>query len=116
MDPPISTSQYTELADVYELLTPEPLRTPAGSVAAFAPWIDPLPAGARVLDCACGIGLLAVGLALRGFDAHASDISPAMIARTRRAAAEHGVDVHARTRAWEDLEPTHDFRAVVCVG
>jgi len=109
-------AEYASLADVYEFLTPEPLLTPEGNVAAFAPWIDPLPAGARVLDCACGIGLLAVGLALRGFEAHASDASPDMIRRTRGIAATHGVDVPARVCAWEDLPPEAVHDAVFCVG
>ena len=113
MEPLVS---YATLAGVYEWLTPEPLLTPAGNVAAFAPWIDPLPAGARVLDCACGIGLLAAGLALRGFEVHASDISPAMVERTRAIAQRHGVEVNARVCAWKDLPPQPDFDAVFCVG
>ncbi len=108
--------EYTSLAGVYEWLTPEPLLTPEGNVAAFAPWIEPLAAGARVLDCACGTGTLAVGLALRGFDTFASDASPAMIQRTRALAVHHGVDVRARVCAWEALPPGPDFDAVLCVG
>jgi SAM-dependent methyltransferase len=69
-----------------------------------------------VLDCACGVGLLAVGLAQRGFETHASDASPAMVERTRALAARHGIDVHARTRAWEELPPRPEFDAVFCVG
>jgi SAM-dependent methyltransferase len=108
--------QYADLSGVYEWLTPEPLLTPEGNVAAFAPWIDPLAAGARVLDCACGVGLLAVGLALRGFETHASDASPEMVERTRALAARHGTDVHARTCAWVDLPRRPEFDAVFCVG
>jgi 2-polyprenyl-3-methyl-5-hydroxy-6-metoxy-1,4-benzoquinol methylase len=102
-------TQYDSLADVYEFLTPEALLTPEGNVDAFAPW---LPAGARVLDCACGTGLLAVGLARRGFDVHASDASPEMVRRTRA----HGVGFPARVCAWEDLPPSQDFDVVLCVG
>lgn len=100
---------YASLAEVYEWLTPEPLLTPEGNVAAFSPWLPEPPA--RILDCACGIGLLAAGLAQAGYDAHASDVSPQMIARTRA----HGVE-HACVRAWDDLPPTADFDAVLCVG
>src|SRR4051794_8439696 len=99
-DPP-----YRDLADVYDLLVPPALRTPEGSAKALAPRVDALAPGARVLDCACGTGTLAVGLALRGFAVDASDLSPAMIARTRRLAAERGVALRAEVRAWEDLEP-----------
>ena len=108
--------EYTALAGVCQWLTPEPLLTPEGNVAAFAPWVDPLPAAARVLDCACGAGTLAVGLALRGFDTFASDASPSMVERTRGLAVAHGVDVHARVCAWEALPPDPDFEAVFCVG
>src|SRR4051794_1065077 len=91
-----SAEMYEALADVYELLTPEPLLSPEGNVDALAPWLEDLRPGAAVLDCACGIGLLAVGLALAGYKAEASDISPAMVARTRALAAEHGVELPAR--------------------
>jgi SAM-dependent methyltransferase len=100
--------EYSSLADLYEFLTPEALLTPEGNVAAFAPWLPDPPA--RVLDCACGIGLLAAGLARAGYDAHASDLSPAMVARTR------ALGVAAEVRAWEELPPSGDFDAVLCVG
>ena len=101
-------SEYRSLADLYEFLTPEPLLTPAGNVEAFAPWIE----GTRILDCACGIGLLAVGLAERGFDVEASDASPDMIRRTRA----QGIGFPARVCAWEELPPSADFDTVLCVG
>jgi SAM-dependent methyltransferase len=105
------TGQYRHLAGVYERLTPEALRTAEANADAFAAWAAP-----RVLDCACGIGLLAVGLALRGCEVHASDASPEMVARTRGLAAARGVEVHARVCAWEDLEPGGEFGTVFCVG
>src|SRR6185295_3005299 len=33
----------------------------------------------RVLDCACGIGTQAIGLARRGYQVHATDLSPGAI-------------------------------------
>jgi SAM-dependent methyltransferase len=107
---------YADLATVYEWLTPEPLLTPEGNVAAFAPWIDPLPAGARVLDCAAGVGWLAVGLAQRGLTVEATDLSPSMIERTRALAAARGAEVAARVCAWEDLAGEPRFDAVFCIG
>jgi hypothetical protein len=59
---------YDTLAGVYDWLVPEALLTPQRSAAAFGDVIDELAPGARVLDCAAGTGLVAVGLALRGFD------------------------------------------------
>ena len=115
-DPLISTDrQYSDLAGVYEHLTPEPLRTPAGNVEVFAPFFD-VPPGARVLDCACGIGLLAIGLAQAGYHTEASDLSPAMVERTRELAQQHGVELQARVCDWLDLEPGPRYDAVFCVG
>ena len=44
----------------------------------------------RVLDCSCGIGTQAIGLALRGYRVHGTDISPAALALARREAARLG--------------------------
>lgn len=38
----------------------------------------------RVLDCACGIGTQAIGLALRGYQVHATDLSPVSIDEARK--------------------------------
>jgi glycine/sarcosine N-methyltransferase len=38
----------------------------------------------RVLDCACGIGTQAIGLALRGYQVHATDLSSAAIDEARK--------------------------------
>src|SRR3954447_10025247 len=50
-----------------------------------------VPGATSVLDCACGIGTQAIGLALRGFDVHATDISGGAVARARHEAARLGV-------------------------
>jgi SAM-dependent methyltransferase len=110
---------YDTLAGVYEWLVPEALLTPSGAVDAFAGVVEGLRAGGRVLDCAAGTGQLAVGLALRGYDVAASDASPAMVERTGRLAAEHGVELRGLTCRWEDLDPEGFgglFDAVFCVG
>ena len=46
---------------------------------------------ALLLDCACGIGTQALGLALRGYRVHGTDISSRAIARARQEAAALGV-------------------------
>lgn len=109
---------YDGLADVYDWLVPDALLTPEGTVAAFRELV-PLPPGGRVLDSACGIGQLAVGLASQGFDVVASDASPAMVQRTAQLATDHGVELSAITCAWEDLTPElvgGAVDAVFCVG
>lgn len=110
---------YDGLADVYDWLVPETLLTPEGTVAAFNGVVESLAPGARVLDCASGIGQLAVGLALQGFDVVATDASPAMVQRTAQLAAAHGVEMPAITCVWEDLTPERvggSVDAVFCVG
>ena len=53
-----------------------------------------LGAGARdVLDCACGIGTQALGLAALGYRVSASDLSPRAVARATREARARGLDI-----------------------
>jgi SAM-dependent methyltransferase len=106
---------YGALAEVYDFLVPEALLSPEGSAAALAMVTDELEPGSRVLDCACGTGTLAVGLALLGFDVDASDASPEMVIRTRGLAVRRGVEVPAETRRWEELRGG-PYDAVLCVG
>lgn len=91
----------------------------AGSVAAFADVLQSLPIGSRVLDCSCGTGQLAIGLAELGLVVDATDASPGMVLRTRRLAEAHRVPVTTNTVAWSELlsqyaPSTFDF--VFCVG
>ena len=61
---------------------------------------------ARILDCACGIGTQAVGLAAIGYDVTASDISDAELAEADGRAAANGVKIrfeHADFRALSDV-------------
>ncbi len=48
---------------------------------------------ARILDCACGIGTQAIGLASLGYRMTASDISAGELAEARKRAAENHVDI-----------------------
>jgi len=112
-------SGYRELVDVYEWLMPEDKVSPAGSVAAFADVVDSLPIGSRVLDCSCGTGQLAVGLAELGMVVDATDASPGMVRRTHQLADEHRVAVATHTIAWSALLNRFaplTFDLVFCVG
>jgi SAM-dependent methyltransferase len=114
----VGPGEYDPLVAVYDWLVPETLLEPAGAVAAFQTVVEDIPVGGRVLDCAAGTGQLAVGLALQGYEVVASDISPAMVARTRDLAREHDVDLQVRLSSWDDLvdEQLPTFDAVFCVG
>ena len=107
---------YDTIAGVYAFLVPDELLTPQGSANAFAEYVT---AGDRVLDCACGTGTLAVGLALRGHEVVATDASAGMVAHTQHLAAEHDARVDASVCAWADL-PARGwdgaFDVVFCVG
>ena len=48
---------------------------------------------ARILDCACGIGTQAIGLASLGYPVTASDISSGELAEAGKRAAENGVRI-----------------------
>lgn len=86
---------YDDLAEDYHLVFPDWRR----SVREMSAALDRIireelgDRPARVLDCTCGIGTQAIGLALRGHTVTASDISPRSIARARREAASFGVDI-----------------------
>ncbi len=107
---------YDTIAAVYEFLVPDALLAPQASADAFAAHVAPR---ARVLDCACGTGALAVGLALRGCDVVATDASAAMVQRTARLAHEHDADVDASVCAWEEIPGRgwdERFDVIFCVG
>ena len=48
---------------------------------------------AHILDCACGIGTQAIGLAALGYRVTASDISDGELAEAKKRAAQNGVDI-----------------------
>lgn len=61
---------------------------------------------ARILDCACGIGTQAIGLAALGYPVTASDISGGELAEAAARAGENGVQIrfaHADFRALSDV-------------
>ena len=59
-----------------------------------------------VLDCTCGIGTQAIGLALLGHEVHASDLSPVSVERARREAAGFGVSMNFGVADFRDLGAT----------
>lgn len=62
-----------------------------------------LQAASAVLDCSCGIGTQAIGLARRGYRVRATDISPGAIERARREAARLGAAVSFDVADFRDL-------------
>src|SRR5438874_8658957 len=77
------------------------------------------PRARRALDVACGTGYAAVGLAAAGLadESHASDLSAAMVERTRANAARAGVTVPTTLADAESLPYADDsFDLVVARG
>ncbi len=74
--------------------------------------------GDRVLDIAAGNGNVAIPAALRGASVVASDLTPELLERGRRLAAEAGAELEWRTADAENLPFDDDSfdAAVSCVG
>ncbi len=74
----------------------------------------------RVLDCSCGIGTQAVGLALQGCVVEGCDISPKSVAQAERHAAQFGVSGlplrAADMRQIGSLYPENSYDAVISCG
>lgn len=70
---------------------------------------------AAVLDCSCGIGTQAIGLALRGHRVTGTDLSPRAVARAAREAAGRSLELRTAIADMRRL-PFADgrFDAVVC--
>ena len=111
---------YGSLSDVYEWLIGDDRLTPAKAAAVYySDVVGSLPPNARVLDCACGTGQLAVGLAGLGLDVVAADASSGMVRRTQELADDVGVSLRTLHVSWDEL-PDHldasTFDLVFCVG
>ena len=78
----------------------------------------PTPAnGKRILDCACGIGTQAIGLAMLGFRVEGSDTSVASITRARREASARGVKAEFRVDDMRHLStaPIDSYDAIIAM-
>lgn len=62
----------------------------------LAPHVDEVPTAGRALDLACGAGLAAVWLALRGLHVLGVDVSPVAVAQARDLARRAGVGDRCR--------------------
>ena len=117
---------YADLAHDYERLFPDEAIGGSGAVGATSPGsedllegiLETLPPGARVLDCACGIGADAMALARRGFNVSASDGSASMVAEARRRCTRSGGEMDITQSSWQDLPERvpGPFELVLCLG
>jgi len=114
----MAVDHYRALADDYEWLESDAIHSGEEFLAQTAELRSALPPRARVLDCACGSGSTALALARAGYDAHASDLSSAMVTRTRERAEAEGLALPAEVGDWASLpdRAVGGFDLVVCVG
>ncbi|MEV7809264.1 class I SAM-dependent methyltransferase [Streptomyces flaveolus] len=104
---------YDELADDYHLIYSDW----DASIRRQGDALDAVIGRARtaVLDCSCGIGTQAIGLALRGHSVTGTDLSPRAAARAVREAARRGVSLAAAAADMRRLPfPDGRFDSVVC--
>ncbi|WP_246108179.1 class I SAM-dependent methyltransferase [Saccharothrix saharensis] len=115
----VVVSGYNGLAEVYEWLISDAKLAPAGFASSFDDVLGLLPSNARVIDCSCGTGQLAVGLAGLGMRVVATDASEAMVRRTAELSEELGASVRTVRANWHELSDHFDddtFDMVFCVG
>lgn len=110
---------YDGLAEVYEWLISDAKLTPTEFAASFDDVLRLLPSNAHVLDCSCGTGQLAVGLASLGMQVVATDASETMVRRTAELSEEFRASVRTMRADWQELPDHFDdttFDMVFCVG
>lgn len=112
--PEISVAHfYDELADDYHLIYSDwdaSVRRQGGALDALIGQDR-----AAVLDCSCGIGTQAIGLALRGHRVTGTDLSPRAAARAAREAARRSLSLRTAVADMRRLPiPDGRFDTVVC--
>jgi glycine/sarcosine N-methyltransferase len=111
---------YDQLAADFHLIFEDWEASMRRQAAAIGPLLErecAAPRPLRILDCACGIGTQALGLAGRGHQVTGCDLSGAAVARARREAAQRGLQLQLFEADMLDLTqiPGGPFDAVVCL-
>ena len=111
---------YDDLSCNYHLIFEDWEASMASQAAALGPILVRECGSAMpmtVLDCACGIGTQALGLARAGFRVTGADLSPRAIERARVEAATRSLDLrlHVADMLHLDVVPQTGFDAVICV-
>lgn len=111
---------YDQLASNYHLIFEDweaSIRRQAAVLGAILEKECGSPQTVRILDCACGIGTQALGLAKLGFQVTACDLSPLAVERTGTEADKRGLSVRTFVADMLDLTevPDGDFDAVICM-
>jgi glycine/sarcosine N-methyltransferase len=115
-----SNDCYDELAPHYHLIFENWEDSIARQAAALGPILQlecGSPNTTRVLDCACGIGTQALGLARLGFRVSGCDASSGAVERAQMEASQRGLDFQLSVANMLDLTSLEDshFDAVICM-
>lgn len=106
---------YDDLAATYHLMFADWDASMARQAEALDGMLDGFLGGrSAILDCACGIGTQAIGLAARGHDVVGTDLSPVAAARALVEASNRGVSLPTAAADMRALPfPDHTFDVVV---
>lgn len=112
-----TTGFYDNLAEHYHLIFEDWGRSIERQAGVLGPLLEnklargPL----KILDCACGIGTQAIGIAQRGHTVVATDLSKAAVRRAAHEAHKLGLDIKFHVADMRDLSalPESDFDAVL---
>jgi len=105
---------YDELAPEYHLIYEDWNRAIEHQGVAIDRLIrSRLPDAQSVLDCSCGIGTQALGLAGHGYKVHGTDVSERALDRARLEAIRRGMDIAFTACDIRDLERLHGTYDVV---
>lgn len=105
---------YDQLAEDYHLIFADWDVSVGRQAEMLDALIQSQMAGATTIyDCACGIGTQAIGLALRGYQVHATDLSVDAVARARREAQRLGADLTFGVADFRHLDGDSTYDVVI---
>ena len=113
----VNNSFYDELAESYHLIFDDWDAAILRQRDVLARLLPVAANGKRVLDCACGIGTQAMGLAMLGFSVEGSDPSEPSINRARHEATVRGIRVEFRVDDMRSLSaaPFNSYDAIIAM-
>ena len=113
-----SIRQYDGLSENYHWLYSDHVLSGALALKEYEDVLRSAGPKARILDCSCGIGTLAIPLAKRGFEVSGSDASQGMIDQAKLAARNAGLSIPLHCCTWEQLPNRFagPFDLIFCLG